>query len=97
MYFKCACDEGTGTPGTPGVDGLSVLSGHGVPTTVGRPGEFYIDLDTYIMYGPKGSDANPWSNFWSILGVDGINGSDGINGINGVDGINGVEDRKSVV
>lgn len=82
-YFKCAC-EGSGTPGTPGANGLSVLSGHlgvgetpadAVPTA--QPGDFFIDLSSpeYTMYGPmvKATPSSPpdWSNTKSLIGPAG--------------------------
>lgn len=43
-----------------GPRGSSVLSGSGAPTSaVGVNGDFYIDLSTYDLYGPKASGAWP--------------------------------------
>jgi hypothetical protein len=44
----------TGSTGATGVAGTQILSGNGVPAAgLGNPGDFYIDLLTGKMYGPK--------------------------------------------
>ena len=46
--------------GPPGPPGKSILSGSGVPSnTLGTDGEFYIDTDSYGLYGPKTSGTWP--------------------------------------
>ena len=59
----------TGAAGTNGTDGRTVLSGNGVPngSVAGAVGDFYIDLDTYIIYGPKTSTN---SITWPTTGED---------------------------
>lgn len=77
-----------GDQGIPGKDGSSVLSGRGVPAaSLGKDGDFYIDLQAGILYGPKASNA--WSNSFSMVGKDGEKGQDGADGENGQDGTDG--------
>ena len=43
-----------GTNGTNGVDGKTVLNGTTVPSnSLGANGDFYLNTNTYMMYGPK--------------------------------------------
>jgi hypothetical protein len=83
-YFKCACDGGGG-PGTPGAPGLSVLhdhvNGQEPDGAHGRIGEFLIDLDTYVMWGPKESNST-WAGAASVLllGATGLTGTSILHG-----------------
>lgn len=86
MYFKPCTGTGGGEPGAPG---LSVLHGNtaGLPPAdnYGRAGEFFIDLDTYKMFGPKAaSGSNRWANFVVLEGTDGVDGIDGEDGLDGL-------------
>ncbi len=88
MYFK-PCGTGDGTQGPPGLPGLSVLHGNtgGLPPadSVGQTGEFFIDLDTYKMFGPKAaSGTGRWSNYVVLEGTDGLDGIDGEDGLDGL-------------
>lgn len=91
---------GTGLQGIPGLDGKTVRSGNGVPASnLGIDGDFYINLLTYDIYGPKTGGA--WGSATSLKGLKGdkgdtgntgaigANGSNGTNGTNGTNGING--------
>ena len=43
-----------GAPGTPGADGGKILTGSGTPLiSVGNPGDYYLDKENYLLYGPK--------------------------------------------
>ena len=72
-------------------DGKSVLSGRGLPPSkLGQQGDFYIDIDTYIIYGPKNND-----EFWpltgtSLIGPTGAKGDTGAAGAPGVKGDAGI-------
>lgn len=88
---------GTGGGGTAGTDGLSVLSGAGAPAnTVGRDGEWYIDHDTYIIYGPKVSAAwpLPGTSLVGPEGPQGVQGSVGAPGVQGPEGPQGIQGTK---
>ena len=44
-----------GVQGVQGESGATILSGSGPPAeTLGNPGEFYLDEDGHVLYGPKG-------------------------------------------
>jgi len=44
----------TGVPGPPGTSGTIILTGTATPTAVtGAEGNFYLDSDDHILYGPK--------------------------------------------
>ena len=46
-----------GPQGPAGVDGKSWYSGNGIPSVgIGSEGDFYLDLQTYMLYGPKTTD-----------------------------------------
>jgi hypothetical protein len=43
-----------GSNGNPGANGSTILSGTGAPSnTVGNNGDFYLDTNTWTIYGPK--------------------------------------------
>lgn len=45
-----------GDPGNDGVDGSTIISGNGSPDlTLGKNGDFYIDLNSLTLHGPKNS------------------------------------------
>lgn len=57
----------TGPQGLPGLDGNTVLHGEGPPdATLGAEGDFYIDLYTYEIYGPK--VYGDWGQGVSLIG-----------------------------
>ena len=44
----------TGATGAAGANGNTILNGVGVPVpTLGNDGDFYLDIQTYLLYGPK--------------------------------------------
>lgn len=56
------------TVGVQGPRGLGVLHGVGAPSqTLGSEGEFYIDISTNKMYGPK--VGNSWGSFVNLGGT----------------------------
>jgi hypothetical protein len=82
-----------GTPinltGEPGMRGSGLLSGKGSPTLFdGSFGDFYLDLDSYKIYGPK-SFENIWGNGTSLIGPTGAKGETGLKGDTGSSGATG--------
>lgn len=70
----------SGQDGQDGEDGASVLNGNGLPlNTLGREGDFYIDLTTTTLYGPKSAGAWPGSGI-ALSGVAGPVGPAGPTG-----------------
>ena len=60
----------------------TVLSGKGTPSAkLGINGDFYIDVLTFNIYGPKIN--NRWPSPVSLKGPAGVNGSDGKQGEKG--------------
>lgn len=60
-----------GAPGTPGKDGNTVMYGSGPPSpALGKDGDFYIDMLTHSMYGPKAGGIWP-SSGTSLVGPRG--------------------------
>lgn len=58
----------------PGEDGRTVLNGQGAPSPgVGVEGDFYIDIDTWTIYGPK--TAGAWGTGTPLIGPPGSGGS----------------------
>jgi hypothetical protein len=79
----------TGAQGIAGSNGNSVLSGTGTPAnTAGADGDFYLDLASYTMYGPKASGDWPAAT-QSLIGPTGPIGPQGIQGIQGLQGVIG--------
>ncbi|RZK71339.1 MAG: hypothetical protein EOO92_20535, partial [Pedobacter sp.] len=63
-------DGTNGTNGTNGANGNTVLNGMGRPDpAAGKEGDFYLDMTTYTMYGPKTS--GNWGSGTSLKGADG--------------------------
>jgi len=57
----------------------TILSGATVPTaTIGSVGDYYIDLTSVNLYGPKTTEG--WGNPVSLRGLQGQNGTNGQNG-----------------
>ena len=68
-------DGKDGVNGADGKDGTAWLTGTDAPTdTTGKDGDFYFDMDSYVLYQKKSSQ-------WSVLQND--FGKPGTNGING--------------
>ena len=60
----------------------TVLSGKGIPTTkIGINGDFYIDLNTFNIFGPKAN--NRWPTPVSLRGPAGADGKQGERGSSG--------------
>jgi hypothetical protein len=64
-----------GGDGDTGEDGKTILNGVVDPTTQGVDGDFYINTDTWQIFGPKASGA--WPAGVDIIGQDGADGLDG--------------------
>lgn len=65
-----------GTDGIDGEDGKTILSGTSNPTGgTGVDGDFYINTNTWFIFGPKVAGA--WPAGVSIIGPSGTNGIDG--------------------
>ena len=61
--------------------GSMILSGEGVPSAEkGQTGDYYLDLSSSSLYGPKTKDG--WGN--SVLNLKGIKGDNGTNGQDGI-------------
>jgi len=70
-----------GPQGPQGADGggSTIITGNGVPTSAtGNVGDYYIDADSNIMYGPKDAAGD-----WPIL-LDGSSGGTVIHSANGI-------------
>lgn len=71
-----------GEQGAAGKDGTAVLNGSADPTTdQGKVGDFYINTNSYVLFGPKTNSG--WGNGESILGVKGDKGDKGEQGDKG--------------
>lgn len=82
--------QGTaGTNGTNGANGNTILSGTVNPsnTTDGTNGDYYLNLSTYTLFGPK--NAGAWGDGISIIGNDGATGAPGPTGPKGDTGETG--------
>jgi hypothetical protein len=78
-----------GPQGPPGVNGNSVLNGAGAPTsTLGQPGDFYLDTTSDVIYGPKTSTGWPATGT-SLVGAQGPQGPQGPVGQTGLQGPQG--------
>ncbi|HEY8930359.1 MAG TPA: hypothetical protein VIM55_14260, partial [Mucilaginibacter sp.] len=65
-----------GPRGNTGTAGNTVLSGTGAPaTTLGKNGDFYIDISAFLIYGPKTSAG--WGAGVSLMGPRGNTGTAG--------------------
>ena len=71
---------------TPGIN--TILNGRGAPkSTLGIDGDFYIDINTMNIYGPKAK--GKWPTSVSMKGLAGTNGTNGVNGATGATGAKG--------
>jgi hypothetical protein len=80
-----------GEVGPAGADGSIIFSGEGLPQdATGVKGDYYFDVATGVLYGPKLADDN-WSEAasFSLKGETGEAGADGANGQDGQDGVDG--------
>jgi len=77
-----------GEAGIDGMDGSTVLNGTSAPKdTEGKNGDFYVNINTYEIYGPKKD--NKWGNPKSLLGAKGDKGDKGDRGATGAKGDKG--------
>ena len=78
--------QGTaGTNGTNGTNGNTLLSGTTDPSnTNGNNGDYYINLSTYALFGPKTSGT--WGTGVSLIGETGPTGPQGAAGSAGANG-----------
>ena len=73
-----------GIPGEKGVDGSTVLTGEGAPSSAfGNDNDSYIDLSNWDYYVKENGE---WAIKGNIKGKDGINGQQGAQGEPGEDG-----------
>ena len=63
-----------GERGLPGKDGSVIYADKGKPTTQGKDGDYYIDTEAKIFYGPKAN--NTWPTRGISLTNESINNSD---------------------
>jgi hypothetical protein len=81
--------DGVSLVGAAGSDGSTVLNGSGPPpaaATPGKPGDFYIDLLTFEIYGPKAGNDTTWPGPTPLVGDDGAAGASGANGLTVLNG-----------
>ena len=58
--------------GERGAKGSSILKGTGIPSnSVGLAGDYYLDLNTYFIYGPKPESGWDLNDKFSLQGIDG--------------------------
>lgn len=76
-----------GDTGAPGPGGKTILNGTTIPsnTTTGTDGDFYLNTNTYQLFGPK--TGGVWGPGISIIGLDGEQGEPGADGEIGADGM----------
>lgn len=71
-----------GATGANGRDGATILSGTGGPAnTLGKVGDFYLDITNYGLYGPK--TLNGWGTRTILQGAQGAQGPVGPAGADG--------------
>jgi hypothetical protein len=57
-----------GNTGKAGEDGNTILSGYGMPKPeFGRQGDFYIDTQEWVIYGPKSGNVASWGKGQELL------------------------------
>lgn len=73
-----------------GVNGNQLDSGIGAPTgTIGNDGDFYLDTQASVLYGPKANGTWPQTGI-RLIGATGPAGATGATGATGAQGIPGV-------
>jgi hypothetical protein len=78
----------TGATGTTGASGNTILSGDAAPSMmIGNIGDFYLELDSAKLYGPKTSAG--WGSPVSLMGAPGATGATGATGDSGATGAAG--------
>lgn len=77
-----------GVAGPAGADGTVIYSGSTTPpSSTGNVGDFYLDLATNVLYGPKTSEG--WGAGFSLVGAAGTTGATGATGATGSTGATG--------
>lgn len=72
-----------GEQGIPGTDGKMIRYGTGVPTSdLGNDGDFYINITSHALYGPKTSSG--WGAGTSLIGRPGDKGDKGSQFLSGI-------------
>lgn len=80
-----------GEPGPIGKSGAALISGMSAPdTSTGFVGDFYLDINTKLIYGPK-NERTGWGVGSSITGPRGPSGNDGAAGATGAQGAPGAQ------
>ncbi len=89
--------QGTaGINGTDGTNGNTLLSGTTDPSnSIGNNGDYYINLSTYALFGPKASGA--WETGVSLIGDTGPVGPQGATGATGPQGPTGAAGANGAV
>lgn len=80
-----------GAVGAAGADGSIIYSGEGEPAdATGVSGDYYLDVATGMLYGPK-QNADNWTDTdgFSLNGTNGTNGTDGVDGADGATTLSG--------
>ncbi|NBC03450.1 MAG: hypothetical protein GVY20_07060 [Bacteroidetes bacterium] len=76
-------EQGPPGPVGPAGEGTNIHAGEGSPDgAMGEPGDFYLDLTSGDLYGPK-DEADGWGDPVSLSGSDGQDGEDGEDGQDG--------------
>ncbi len=84
LFFVLGCSKNgevgpEGPQGIPGKDGSLIYNGKGIPhISIGKVGDFYLDLLSGNFYGPK-SDSG-WGTFFNLKGEKGETGGKGESG-----------------
>ena len=74
LVGPAGADGADGVDGVDGADGRTLLNGVVDPTTEGADGDFYINTNTWYIFGPK---ATTWPAGVSLVGPTGPAGSGG--------------------
>ncbi|QHT66263.1 hypothetical protein GXP67_06120 [Rhodocytophaga rosea] len=79
-----------GIAGVNGLDGKSILNGAINPlSTIGINGDFYINITTNTLFGPKTS--GNWGSGLALIGPKGDTGAQGMKGDTGSQGVQGIK------
>ena len=70
-----------------------LLNGTANPNNLvqGYPGDFFLDYNNQMIYGPLASEGFNWGAGTSIIGMDGTDGTDGEAGLSGAQGPQGIQ------
>ncbi len=71
-------DGADGIDGSNGADGKTILNGTTNPSVEGVDGDFYINISSNEIFGPKSSGS--WGSGTSLVGISGADGNDGADG-----------------